>query len=505
MAIALIAAICLNTIIQIKEIETRAIVAPFLNDLQANKPEAAHARVKQWVDPLFNFKGTFVAYWQRLLIAHGPVQSIEIETIEGPQAVALIEFEREKYYLVLAIGDDGQLIFFKFFPPNGGQLVWASHGVAVKAEDAEKPQEGSVTFAVPGLYRGQVPLSLKVAADPPEALKNYKLRLRDDGINYVCDATVNPGKKGAIIYWEATVLVGLGPDAPMVLGPAQSLVDPVVKPEHAKWLRSTNCVQIHPVLRLANELHYKSKSILNFADIVEEWVDKNKGTGKPLETLDAAAAVECGGSCTSRANLAAALLRSKGFPARTVAHLPVGIGPLYVHWQTEYWHPQVGWIELHPAKLTHGTGQNVILNVANPEDEDDCIWPNRRSGIMDGAPRLSGRELNGPIRWVSSPDLRTWGLAVPLALSEPRFTGDWRKKAELDELWKLAREAHKGLVQEGIYGEFNPKRVELTKIAQKEGAAGLIKAFRPSSSLYLSDDASWLFSPTPMPTSAIEK
>ncbi len=230
------------------------------------------------------------------------------------------------------------------FLHGAANLLWAGSGVRVTAADPADPKPWTVTFAVPGPHQGQVPLSLDVTCDPPAALAGWVLKPRPDRLNWVVEATVNPGTRGATVCWEATLLTH-SREQPAVAGPLTHVTRPAVTPDLLPWVQPSACVQSDQpgIVARAKALRAKESYLCSFASDVTKWVEQNLGTGKPLDTLDAAAALGCGGSCTSRANLCAALLRAEGVPARTVAHLPAEAGPLYVHWLTEYWHPGSGW------------------------------------------------------------------------------------------------------------------------------------------------------------------
>ena len=84
-------------------------------------------------------------------------------------------------------------------------------------------------------------------------------------------------------------------------------------------------------------------------------------------------------------------VRARGIPARTVAHLPTWSGPLYEHWLVEYWHPGAGWVWLESSlgQFRPPPCSLVVLNVANPEDEDRAFDPLQCRQVMPGAPHLS--------------------------------------------------------------------------------------------------------------------
>ena len=223
-------------------------------------------------------------------------------------------------------------------PLDGPGVVRAQAQAAVAT--LGKDDVGVLTFPIPGTYRDQVPLTFDVKVEPPRALKSYRWVRRPDGRNWLCEVTVAPTQEGALVRWEALVLVGRGKDDPL-----PRAAQPEAPKDAAAWTRSTACVQSDdPAIRdKAKELAKGTEGVEPYARRVIEFTAHHQGKdGVVFDTLDARKGLDCGGSCTSRANLAAALLRARGIPARTVAHLPTWSGPLYEHWLVEYWHPGAG-------------------------------------------------------------------------------------------------------------------------------------------------------------------
>ena|GEM_PF-1381720 len=253
----------------------------------------------------------------------------------------------------------------------------------------DKPDEvGVVTFPMPTVDGSQVPLDFKIEVDKPGKLIGFKWRKREDGRNLVCDATVQPGPKGSWVHYEALVLVRKGP---------QDLNEPSVE----KWTKSTACVQWNnaEMLAIAKRLANGAKDSHVYAQRVFEFVRDNTGRGAPFKTLDASAGLACGGSCTNHSNLAAALLRAHGIPARTVAHMPTWCGLLYEHWLTEYFLPGEGWLAMDTSlgRMLPDRRTRVVLNVANEQDEDRSFEPLHTRFVMPGAPFQSVAELSAAL------------------------------------------------------------------------------------------------------------
>jgi len=246
-----------------------------------------------------------------------------------------------------------------------------------------KPGEtGTITFPLPIRDGSQIPVGFKLTCDKSGKLLGFKWR-RGDGGRLFCDAQVSPGTKGSWLNCESLVFVHAG-----ALDSEKGL------DEH---LRSTACVQSADprVAAVAKKLGEGVEADGDYVAKVFAFVRDNQGKGAPFKQLDALAALDCGGSCTNRANLSAALLRAHGIPARTIAHMPTWCDKLYEHWLTEYWNgkqwvafdPSLG--RLHPDRRTR-----VEFGAATSADEDRAFEKQHLRFVMPGAPYQSVCELS---------------------------------------------------------------------------------------------------------------
>lgn len=358
-------------------------------------------------------------------------------------------------------------------PPslNGPGIIRATVIAPVKAE--LEGQVGTVTFPIPGLYREQAPLSFELSSTPLGAIKGFRWRKRSDGLNWLCDVYVSPGKKGAIIKWEGLILVR---DRPIQkLPPAAK---PEVNKELEPWLKSTSCVQwADPAIRAqANLLAKGAPDIETYARRVIQFTSTNQGKpGLTFDALDARRALDVGGSCTSRANLAAALLRAHGIPARTLSHLPTWSGPLYEHWLVEYWHPGVGWVwvESTLGQVQPQPWTLAVLSVSSPEDENKAFDPLHLRYVMPGAAYLSVIELSKELY----PADLVKDDATNIATAAARIAGS---PEEINALFETARQSYKKLsegCETGISSEGRMKRILVSAKSGKAAdlAAALMK------------------------------
>lgn len=340
------------------------------------------------------------------------------------------------------------------FSLEGPGVLLAS--AATHVRPGETGKSGRVTFPIPGTYRSQIPLTFDIEVDPPEAFLGFRWKQREDGINWLCEINVQPPEDGAEVRWRSHVLVS---DFEKRDLPATEA--PEVPEGTEQWLRSTACVQCDDpaIQEKAEELAASTKDLEAYVKKVVQFTVHNPGKpGVAFDALDARKGLDCRGSCTSRANLAAALLRCRGIPARTLAHLPAWWkGPLYEHWLVEYWHPGAGWVwaESSTTQIQPPDWQIVVLNVANPEDEDRSFDTEiSHSGVMLGAPYLAVHLI--------SPELHR---AFPKDASGAA-AGNWSKCAmrargteeELKNLFETARSAYETLKENCMAGKLSPDR-----------------------------------------------
>lgn len=275
---------------------------------------------------------------------------------------------------------------------KGGAIVSARFQITVMAK--EPHGHGTVQFPIPGPYREQVPLSFHLHADPPDALGKVACRIRKDGRNWICKAEVTPPAEGVKLEWSALMLIGHRetPELPKVTWGQMTYPDEV-----AQWTRPTACIQSDDkgIKNCAQGYRQCSDNLEEYVKKVIKFTSEHKleetmqGGPAMLKSLDAVHALNYGGSCTSRSNLCAALLRAEGIPARTQAHLPTWAAEHYQHWSVEYWHPRVGWTWIEPVlnNYQQPESSSVVLNTSNPKDEDLAFDQRiQQSGVLQGVP-----------------------------------------------------------------------------------------------------------------------
>ena len=345
------------------------------------------------------------------------------------------------------------------------EIISAHAQTAVQLVDGA--QTGVVTFPIPGTYREQVPLTFSVSAEPSSALVSYRIHQREDRRNWLCEVTVRPPSQGAIVGWDALVLVA--PHQNAVLKKEM----PGSKSEVASWLRSTACVQSddRDIIAQSRRIGSDADDVETYARKVIEFTSKNQGNGAKFDALDARRALDCGGTCTSRANLAAALLRAHKIPARTVAHLPTWSGPLDEHWLVEYWHPNSGWVWLESTlnKFEPQPTGLVVLAESNPDDEDKAFDSIQLRNVMPGAAYLSISLLCKEL--IASQTLDNPHRGRNVAIAQGQVKGS---PAQLKDLFRVAEQNFAQLTQLRANNPNDEAKSKAVRSAAHSGSAAAV-------------------------------
>ena len=341
--------------------------------------------------------------------------------------------------------------------------------IDVWVKPAKGHEEGKVTFPIPIRYRDQAPLAMRLTSNRKGAIRSHRFYRRPDGLNWLCEVRVRPDAKPTQIGWEGLVY-SRAPQIAVLPKASQ----PVVPPEAAPWLKRTKCVQTDSplIIARAQALAKDDPDVETYVRRVIRFTCDNRGGNQAWNRLDAEMSLLCagGGTCTNRANLAAALLRLRGIPARTVAHLPTWAygEALFTHWLVEYWHPGIGWTsaestwgEFKPPAYT-----TAIVAISSPEDEEASFDPMQTRWVLPGAPMWAFVHLGEDI--VPDPEQnqqRNW------ARPERRITGS---PAALEALFIAAQSAYEPALASKKFSD--PRYFDQVKAATKSGSAVTLAA-----------------------------
>jgi transglutaminase-like putative cysteine protease len=298
--------------------------------------------------------------------------------------------------------DDHRSAQHDTIPPAGPGLFRLHGEYEITREVNSSPSLGeglTLIIPVPLDYREQVPLTYLLAVDPPVAVRSMNTREDRPG-NWVVQVVLAPFDSPGRVHleWSSLVLV-----APRSFGdvPRHASIPREWPAEARPWLASTSCVQAADprIQQVARSLRGDGRDVPQIIQStltrLREIYDHQRGVGT---SLDAVQALEHTGSCTSCANLAAALLRANGIPARILAGYPTWFGPLQTHYMVEAWMPGYGWYPLESTLLRAPWDPYQQVNVSIVPTDYENERSNSRPGGAPGVPYLSLTEASGDVQ-----------------------------------------------------------------------------------------------------------
>jgi len=269
---------------------------------------------------------------------------------------------------------------------------------APDSADDEQPLTADVLIPLPLAYRQQVPLTYQLAVYPSEAATGITT-YQDTPYNHVAKVSVVLRSKSDKIYIKFRSVVLVAPKSFSDV-PARAEIPDQWLTECQSWLTSTWCVESQN-----DDIQALSKQIRQTADDPKDVmalipaVQKQAGTivsnaQGEYKGLTAVAALTSLGSCTSNANLVAALLRASNIPARVVAGYPSWTGPLQTHYIVEAWVPDYGWYPIEPTRFKSPWPNEYQVNVAViPPKYESRQLADARPQAAAGVPYLSLTEM----------------------------------------------------------------------------------------------------------------
>lgn len=279
---------------------------------------------------------------------------------------------------------------------------WASRmaealGFATQRAEDEQEQSVNVLLPLPLAYRRQVPVTYELTVNPPEAATSVTI-YQDTPPNHIARVSVVLRSKRDKVDIRFRSLVLVGPSSFNDVPDRAEIPDQWPEPCQP-WLQSTWCVNAQH-----DEIQALSKRIRDDADDVMTLIaGVQERAGRVLANapgqapdLTAVAALTGRGSCTSCANLVAALLRASHIPARVVAGYPSWSGPLQTHYLVEAYVPQFGWYPIEPTMCRAPWPNEYQVNVAIvPPKHESAELANWRPTGAGGVPFLSLTEMPG--------------------------------------------------------------------------------------------------------------
>ena len=294
---------------------------------------------------------------------------------------------------------------------------------------AAAPQE--ILLPIPQLADGQAPLCFFIRSTPPDATTDFRLS-KGEGGNVAVRIRLAGKKQHVQIAWSSVILL-----AAKSVTPKRTPVD--------QYRKATACVQsgADQIGKLAQELWPKSGKATEFAANIQGYIRKMKRTAQP-RSLDALGILKSrqNSICTANANLAAALMRSKGIACRSLAVIPTLSQRIEMHRIAEF--AEDGrWVPFDPSSLTPDIPtkpwQNIIMAWTTIKDEETAMQP--RMSAMIGCPLGQELEILTPGATLFGDDM-FWTEAKPLADFAPT-----------DEITRLAAQAWTRYLERGTLTE----------------------------------------------------
>lgn len=279
----------------------------------------------------------------------------------------------------------------ELFRPSVRGVTLSEITFRARVESSQPGSEGYVLFPVPSDYSGQRVVSMRVQADPPAALKSWRWEPRPDRLNYLVRTDIAP------TAGPVEIKISL-----RVLAPNEGVIRTQHK-DFADWMEQSALVQSKDpeILALAKTLQEPSQNRTSFAGRVAKWVAANKVRQDQMPGVsDAKSALAGGGDSLGRANLCAAVLRSVGIPARTIAMVPTWAERIEgENWLTEYWSEEGDWDMVDPNVGLKEPARDSIIVLAISSIADENRHPNDSHSFRPDAPKLTTPEVSPNLKW----------------------------------------------------------------------------------------------------------
>ncbi|MBU0715370.1 MAG: transglutaminase domain-containing protein [Verrucomicrobia bacterium] len=285
---------------------------------------------------------------------------------------------------------------------NGPGIARAEGEYVFIGEESGKKRI-KIAFPIPQLYAEQAPIYVEFSAQPTNALLGAVLKRRGDALpNWYAEvelAQPDPGAK-LVFNWKGYVLLTKRDYSGMPANVAIPTKSALHKDVRA-WLKATRSVQTDnaDIIKKAKELRAKDsdliqtlKNIIAFSRATSQNI---KNVPEKPNDCSALTSLHYGEICTGTANLAAALLRVNGIPARLLANYPVWNAPFQTHYYVEVYVPGYGWTRADSIMNVFPlpTYRDVIVSIVYPKDEDESFRQPRQA--VTGCPWLSLTEHMG--------------------------------------------------------------------------------------------------------------
>jgi len=248
----------------------------------------------------------------------------------------------------------------------------------------------NIRYAFPPELKYQLPLIIEIFNDTTADILNYKIENDTNEPNKFANFTIGPMNKdeSALVHFSYYVL-DKNQDYSDLPRKVKIPKKDDIPPEVRKWLTSTNVVQKNRILiRIrARQMKILTNNVLRIARRIALFCRLHRYPVFLLQYIigsyrsqDAFTTLLINGECPGRSHLGCALFRANKIPARVILANPDYIFWYEMHFMTEYYLPDYGWIltEVHKGITPYEPKNQIILRVCYPEDEnntqDDFIY-----------------------------------------------------------------------------------------------------------------------------------
>lgn len=254
-----------------------------------------------------------------------------------------------------------------------------------------------VLIPLPLAYRDQVPLSYEISVNPRKEEDRIHI-YEDKPHNYVVKLVLADvlNREPIDVKFRSAVIV-----APSSFDgvPDDGTLPDKWPEEAAPWLAATWCADAeHERIKgIVKEIRDDTNEIMQIISRVEQRAKTIfRAADGHVSNLTAVEALDKRGSCTSCANLVAALLRASGVPARVLAGYPSWTGALQTHYIVEAYVPKYGWYPIESTRCQSPWANSRQVNVAIiPTEYEEQDRAQRRCWAAGGVPYLSLTEMPG--------------------------------------------------------------------------------------------------------------
>lgn len=242
----------------------------------------------------------------------------------------------------------------------------------------------NIRYVFPAELDHQFPIIIEIFNDTTEdLLLNYKIENDTNEPNKIVNFYIGSMEKdeSALIHFSYFVIVKNNDYSDLPKKVKIPKKDELPS-ETKKWLSKTKVVQRKRILiRLrAREMRFLTRNVLKIAKRIALFCKFHRYPFFYIQyrlgayrSQDAFTALLINGECPGRSHLGCALFRANKIPARVILANPDYDFWYEMHYMTEYYLPDYGWIltDVHKGKTPYEPKYQIILRICHPEDENN--------------------------------------------------------------------------------------------------------------------------------------